>query len=201
MRLYYTKVKSYHCKFSILYHILIVMQQKQDFNRYKSLETERLLIRIPKSIDRDMLFFMRTNKEVNIYIKRNKPQTLEDIDVFINDRLKDRDKRVSLYWVITLKEEPNQCIGAISLWHFSEDRRTAEVGYDLHPDYQGKGIMREALLNVVSFGFNILNLHTIEAYTHRENMPSRKLLEKQGFSLTDKKDDDFPTNLVYEYKR
>lgn len=177
------------------------MLQKQDFNRYRLLETERLLMRVPKKIDRDMLFFMRTNKEVNTYIKRNTPKTLEDIDVFINDRLKDRDTGVSLYWVITLKELPNQCIGAISLWHFSEDRKTAEVGYDLHPNYQGKGIMCEALLTVLNFGFNTLDLSTIEAYTHIENMPSRKLLEKQGFLLTDRKDDGFPTNVVYEYKR
>jgi len=144
------------------------MLQKQDFNRYTSLETDRLLLRIPKSIDRDMLFFMRTNEEVNAYIKRNKPQTLEDIDVFIKDRIKDRETATSLYWVLTLKKSPEQCIGAISLWHFSEDRKTAEVGYDLHPDYQGNGLMQEALKVVLNFGFNTLDLHTIEAYTHTE---------------------------------
>lgn len=113
------------------------------------------------------------------------------------DRLSDRKKGISIYWVLALKEAPTQCIGAISLWQFSEDKKTAEVGYDLHPKYQGKGYMSEALRAVLEFGFKSLDLNTIKAYTHIDNVPSKTLLEHHAFVLTNQKDVDVPTNVVY----
>ena len=67
-------------------------------------------------------------------------------------------------------------IGTISLWKFSEDKKTAEVGYDLNPVFHNKGIMTEALNCVLKYGFTQLQLDKIEAYTHKENQASRKLL-------------------------
>ena len=167
-----------------------------EFSKHPPLETIRLSLREPRIDDRDKIFFMRTDPELNKYIKRTPPKTLQEIDLFINDRLRDRQQGISIYWVLALKESPDQCIGAISLWQFSKDRKTAEVGYDLHPHYQGKGYMSEALRVVLEFGFNTLDLDTIEAYTHIENKPSRKLLEHHAFTLTDKKD-NVSTNVVY----
>ena len=59
--------------------------------------------------------------------------------------------------------------------------KIAEVGYDLNPIFQRKGIMSEALNKVINFGFNELGLDNIEAYTHIQNENSKKLLEKNGF--------------------
>lgn len=169
----------------------------QDFSEFVPIETTRLHLRAPTMGDKEMIFFMRTAPEVNRYIKRTPPSSLQEITLFINDRLRDREQGISIYWVLTLKENPDQCIGAISLWQFSDDRKTAEVGYDLHPDYQGKGYMSEALSALLAFGFNTLELHTIEAYTHLENQPSRTLLERHAFIRTDQKDESVPTNIVY----
>ncbi|WP_299767162.1 GNAT family N-acetyltransferase [uncultured Dokdonia sp.] len=171
-----------------------------NFSEFAPIETSRLHLRAPKIEDRETIFFMRTDPKVNEYIQRVPPKSLQQIDLFINDRLRDREVGLSIYWVLTLKENPDQYIGAISLWHFSEDRKTAEVGYDLHPDYQGKGYMSEALQAIVRFGFDTLELHTIEAYTHENNTSSKQLLEKFEFSLTDKKDIDVPKNCVYALK-
>jgi len=170
----------------------------QYFSKLEPIETTRLHLRAPTMGDKEMIFFMRTAPEVNKYIKRIPPTSLQDITLFINDRLRDRQQGVSIYWVLTLKESLDQCMGAISLWHFSDNRKTAEVGYDLHPDYQGKGYMSEALTTVLDFGFKTLNLHAIEAHTHVANMPSRALLERHAFMLTNKKDASVPTNVVYE---
>lgn len=166
----------------------------------KNIETQRLCLRAPRLEDRETIFYMRSAPEVNTYIQRVPPTSLQQIDLFIKDRLLDRQVGASIYWVITLKEDPDQYIGAISLWQFSKDRKTAEVGYDLHPDYQGKGYMKEALNAVVNIGFDTLDLHAIEAYTHQNNQPSKKLLEKFGFLLTDKKDDGVKENVVYLIK-
>ena len=57
----------------------------------------------------------------------------------------------------------------------------AEIGYLLHPDYQQKGIMDEALKAVIKYGFETMQLHSIEANVNPANAASMKLLEKNGF--------------------
>ncbi len=41
--------------------------------------------------------------------------------------------------------------------------------------------MQEALAKVIEFGFQNLHFHTLEAWTHKDNLPSQKLLEKNNF--------------------
>jgi ribosomal-protein-alanine N-acetyltransferase len=173
------------------------MLKKQDISLNKYLLTERLILRAPNLGDTKTIFFMRTDVTLNQYIKRSPPKTLQEVEAFIEERLKDRKEGKAIYWVIAQKDLPVRCIGAISLWQFSEDRKTAEVGYDLHPDYQGKSIMSEALQAVVGFGKQDLALDRIEAYTHKENKASIRLLQRNQFFLTDKSDSAVPTNRVY----
>lgn len=170
----------------------------RNFSSFKDLKTERLLLRRPRIEDRDTIFFMRTDPSVNTYIQRVAPSSIEEVDTFIKDRIQDREEGKSIYYALALKESPNQYIGAITLWNFSEDRKTAEVGYDLYPDYQGKGYMSEAMTAILDFGFHTLDLAKIEAYTHHDNKASRNLLARHGFTLTQKKDADIPSNLVYQ---
>jgi ribosomal-protein-alanine N-acetyltransferase len=89
------------------------------------------------------------------------------------------------------------------LWNISREENKAEVGYELLPDFQGKGIAQEAMLVVLDYGFNIMLLNKIEAYTHKENSASQKLLEKFGFvrDIQEESKIDFPVEnpntLVY----
>jgi [ribosomal protein S5]-alanine N-acetyltransferase len=48
-------------------------------------------------------------------------------------------------------------------WHIDWKRNSAEIGYELLPEYQGKGIMSEALEKVIGFGFANLGFETITA--------------------------------------
>jgi ribosomal-protein-alanine N-acetyltransferase len=93
-------------------------------------------------------------------------------------------------------------IGSICLWNFSKDKKIAEIGYDLSPQYQGKAIMDESLKGVLRFGFDELNLDSIEAYTNRLNESSKNLLVKNGFKrVWEKKDEDNLDNIIYEIKK
>jgi [ribosomal protein S5]-alanine N-acetyltransferase len=65
---------------------------------------------------------------------------------------------------------------------FTRHRR-AEIGYVLNEDrYKGKGYMREALPVVLSYGFEKMNLHRIEAIVAPGNEPSIKLVKRLGFT-------------------
>lgn len=163
-----------------------------------TLHTKRLLLRTVKTTDLDEVFFLRTNKNVNTFIKRDLKKTKKDILEFINQKKYETSKGYIYYWVICLKGN-FKMLGSICLWNFSKDRKTAEVGYNLHPDFQGLGIMNEALQKVLEFGFEDLKLDKIEAFTHKNNIKSIQLLEKNGFQLNDcRKDEENIDNIIYE---
>jgi ribosomal-protein-alanine N-acetyltransferase len=84
-------------------------------------------------------------------------------------------------WAITLKNEP-KLIGTIVYWNIIKEKDEAEVGYELLPQWHGKGIMQEALSKVIEFGFTTLGIKTIVADPKAGNQRSVKLLEKCGFT-------------------
>src|SRR5690606_2517771 len=87
----------------------------------------------------------------------------------------------SILWGITLNENVQKIIGTICLWNVSIEENKAEIGYVLHPDFQGKGIMQEAVKAVIDYGLNTMQLDKIEASIHPENIKSIRLLEKYDF--------------------
>ena len=60
----------------------------------------------------------------------------------------------------------------------------AEIGFELSPAYQGKGIMKEAIPPVIDFAFNELELKTIEGEVAKENQRSIRIMEKNGFKIS-----------------
>ena len=68
----------------------------------------------------------------------------------------------------------------------------------MHPDYQGKGYMQEAITLVIRFAFDRIGLSVLGAYSHKDNSASTKLLPKNGFELeTGKNDPDNENTLIY----
>lgn len=171
--------------------------QQINFQPFPILKTERLQLRQLKKADAPIIFFLRSNAEVNKYVKRPTPKSMDDVLAFITKINKGIEENEWIYWCITLKNNPT-VIGTISLWHFSKDKTIAEVGYDLHPDYQQKRIMSEALNCVLNYGFNTLNFKEIEAFTHRNNEASKKLLVNNKFTYTkNRKDEDNLDNRIF----
>ncbi|MNT86503.1 Ribosomal-protein-serine acetyltransferase [compost metagenome] len=74
-------------------------------------------------------------------------------------------------------------IGVICFWNFDILNETVEIGYELLPQFQGKGIMKEAIACLLEYGFNTMEARKIVAFPSAENPASVKLLEKSGFKL------------------
>lgn len=164
------------------------------------LETQRLQLKEINESHVEDILKIRGDEVINQFVRRNSPKNNYDALQFILT-IKERTRNhQTFYWGITLKGEPN-LIGTICLWNFSEDRKTAEVGYELLPDYHRKGIMSEALTAILHFGFNELNLQEILAFTNKFNENSKGLLLKHDFILEeDREDEGFPENLVFSKK-
>ncbi len=166
----------------------------------QTLTTERLILRQVSEKDASDIFFLRSNEVVTKFIERAKMKTEKEALTFISDRIKDVSENKIYYWGITIKSNKN-LIGTICLWNISEDKKYAEIGYDLNPSYYNKGYMTEAIKSVIEFGFSKINLLTIEAFTQYQNLSSIKVLEKNNFILqSERREDGFPKNRIYTLK-
>lgn len=160
------------------------------------LHTSRLLLRPLQETDEDFIYSLRSNEQVNQFLDRAPAKNIEDARAFIkkiNDGLAENK---SYYWGIVLKETGTM-IGTICFWNLSPDRRSAELGYELHPDHQGKGYMHEAIEEVIGFAFRS-GLTYLEAHSHKDNLASTALLRKHGFIHDEKrKDPENPSDMMF----
>ena len=162
------------------------------------LHTSNVKLRAPEKSDAANLYSLRTHPSVNKFIERNLPKDISDVEKFIE--LRNADPNPFYFIIETLPT--NEVAGTICIWNINKENKYAEVGYELLPDFQGKGIMTSALREIINLAFTELNIETIEALTHSENLPSRKLLEKFDFKLMlGKTDPDNSNNIIYCLKK
>lgn len=71
--------------------------------------------------------------------------------------------------------------GTIGFHTISSINRTAEIAYDLHPDYWGRGIATAACLACLDWGFSQRGYVRIQATVLDTNRASARVVEKCGF--------------------
>ncbi|MBF4471514.1 MULTISPECIES: GNAT family N-acetyltransferase [Flavobacterium] len=152
-----------------------------NFLPFPVLKTERLVLRRVIENDAEAILALRSNDEVMKYIPRpylkNKEDALELIAMF-DDKI---ENGIGINWGIAFLDKPEKIIGIIGHYRMKPEHYRAEVGYMLFPEYNGKGIISEALRRVVDYGFKDMKLHSIEAILDPENTGSEKVLLKNGF--------------------
>ncbi len=72
-------------------------------------------------------------------------------------------------------------VGTIGFHTISLANRSAEIAYDLHPAYWGRGIATSCCNAVVAWGFEHQRYVRVQATTLEANRASLRVLEKCGF--------------------
>ena len=151
-----------------------------DFNPFPVLETERLRLRRINKNDASAVFALRSNPETMRYVPRPLAQNIDDALAHIALIDEKIDTNTGINWSITLKGS-DEFIGIIGNFRVEFENYRAEIGYMLLPEFQGKGIVSEAIACVVQYGFREMKLHSIEAIIDPQNVASGRVLEKNGF--------------------
>ena len=162
---------------------------------FPTLATERLILRQLEFRDEQEIFFLRSDERVNKYLVAPLAQNVEEAREFINKINTGIANNEWIYWGITLKND-NKLIGTICFWNISTKENKAEIGYVLHPDWQGKGLMQEAIYKVIEYGFEVMKLQSTEAVLHPDNERSIVLLKRTGFEYEGELDNDVVYKLV-----
>jgi len=166
------------------------------FTPFPILTTERLTLRQLVINDEQEIFILRSDSEINKYLDRQISNTIDDARNFINKVNENINKSDSLYWAITLSDK-NILVGTICLFGFSDENDKCEIGYELLTSFQGQGIMKEAAEKVIDYAFNTIKVKKIEAFLHRDNKSSIKLLVKFSFRNSNEPDKTNPDLICY----
>jgi [ribosomal protein S5]-alanine N-acetyltransferase len=150
------------------------------FNPFPIITTNRLVLREVEKSDVKEIFFLRSDSKVLEFLDRPPAASKEEALLFIEKINQLQKNNDGITWAITLKPV-NTLIGTICYWNMKKEHFRAEIGYALHPDWQGRGIMQEAMTEVINFGFATMKLHSIEANVNPHNLSSVKLLERNNF--------------------
>ncbi len=154
-----------------------------NFSPFPKLTTNRLMLRQLKTTDAPALLILRSNDDVNKYLNRPKTTSMDATNAFIAKIENHINKNESIYWAITQKNDV--LIGTICLYNFQPQTQLVEIGYELLPDYWGKGLISETISTVLEYAFTSMLVKTITAFSLKENLKSAAVLLKNNFILDD----------------
>ncbi len=154
------------------------------------LETSRLKL-VPLSHEQLLLFKsnpqeLATALNINYIERQNDPAVATDIEEAIEFWIKSTAEHRDIFqwytnWEIILKES-NLAIGGVGFAGFPDEAGNSIVGYGLDIRFHGKGYATEALATLLAWGFTKPELLVASAETNVGNLPSQRVLIKNGFN-------------------
>jgi [ribosomal protein S5]-alanine N-acetyltransferase len=145
------------------------------------LTTERLVLREFEEDDwRAVLAYQSDPRYLRFYpwTERSEASVREFVGGFLA-RQKDKPRRV-FQVAVTLPAEHGRLIGNCGVRVNDTRQREGHIGYELDPDYWGRGYATEAARAVLAYAFEQLKLHRTLAECTADNVASARVLEKLG---------------------
>lgn len=144
--------------------------------KFACFETEGLILR-PFSYEDGENFFDIVSKPENLPFIF---PALEDKNLALATMVEKFMRSPLGNWALVDKDS-RQMIGALCFEKLDERLRTAELSYFLKKDYWGRGLMTEAVKNLVFLSFYEFGLKELVIITHEENVASQMVARKAGF--------------------
>ena len=135
----------------------------------------------PKEDAIDYFKYMTKKEVANFIASASRPKSLSHSILELEYWSGLFKSKYSFYWGIEDRTH-NKLIGTIGFNSIHQIHRKAEVSYDLSYYYWGKGIMTEAMVEILNFAKKI-GLIRIQATTLTTNTRSQILLERTGYKL------------------
>ena len=149
------------------------------FYRLPTLETADLVIRRPVMKDAKDIFRYASDPEVARYVLWEPHRSLAETRSFVR-YLRSRIRAgYPSSWVVALKGT-GTVIGTIGFIWYSDENRSAELGYSFSREYWNRGFATQALQAVINAVFRSLPVNRLEAQHDVRNPASGRVMEKCG---------------------
>ena len=130
----------------------------------------------------DVLIYQRDPRYLRFYpwTDRTETEARDFVQAFV-DQQADRPRR-KFQLAVTLSDS-SRLIGNCGIRRKPENDWEADIGFELAPEYWGRGYATEAAMAIVDFGFRELELHRISSWCIADNAASARVLERAGLRL------------------
>lgn len=140
-----------------------------------------MYLRILSARDAPDLFNITTQSKK--YLRKWLPwvddiRAVEDSETFIKSALQLQQEQKALTMGIFYEE---RLVGVAGFNALDFKNKIGFIGYWLHQEEQGQGIMTRAVKALISHGFSHYRLHRIDIRTAAENKSSSRIPERLGF--------------------
>jgi RimJ/RimL family protein N-acetyltransferase len=143
-----------------------------------SFQTARLALRPFVRADAAGILAYSQDKDWKRF-QQTSPATKSEAETVVEEFL-ERDRVTQPSYALVLN---GRTVGVTTL-NFESEFQIAQVGYGIHQDSRGRGLVGEALQAVLEEAFLVyMPLDRVVASTHAQNTSSHLLLSKLGFSF------------------
>ena len=149
-----------------------------------TLKTKKVELRAPNYSDFDQWYSLREGNKTFLELWEPKRGSEFFKRNSFNNRVRwaKKSSKAGQAYQFFIFDKFQTLLGSITIENIRKGpSNAATLGYWLGKEHTGKGFMREAILAIIDFSFNKLNISRLEAATLPENRASRGLLEKVGF--------------------
>lgn len=144
------------------------------------LQTERLVLRWLNPGDAAFIFELVNDPSWLKYIGDKRVRTLLDAEDYIRNGPVDMYRRFGFGLYLVESREGAEPLGMCGLIK-RESLEDVDLGFAFLPAFRGKGYAYEAAVATMAYGKKVFGLPRIVAIVSRDNLPSRKLLDRLGF--------------------
>jgi [ribosomal protein S5]-alanine N-acetyltransferase len=144
------------------------------------LETKRLILRLFRAEDIDVMAQLFANPDFMRFSLG--PYTPEQTQNVLQKFSAWNQASLPSPFAVVLREN-NQLLGYCGFLHHGELPNEVEIGYRLDPKYWNRGLATEASRAVRDHAFSDLRLPRVISLIHPENIPSRRVAEKNGMKV------------------
>jgi [ribosomal protein S5]-alanine N-acetyltransferase len=153
-----------------------------DFSYFPDITTERLALRRLTHDDADAIVAIFGSPDVLRFLNQSPTDTHDKALDLINWFEENFQQHRGVQWGIAGRGS-NHVIGTCGFYGWDRENRRVDIGYHIAPSEWGKGYATEAACAMITWCFDHLNVHRIQADCTAGNDASERVMIKCGFTL------------------
>ncbi len=143
------------------------------------LENDRVLLLPLQETDIDELWEISQDKDLSQYANKDL-SIYSELKGYIASAIKQRQEGTCAVWKIVDKQT-GKTAGSTRIAEISTHDERGQIGWTwIGKEFQGTGLNKAMKLEILKFGFEVLNLNRIELKADERNMQSQKAMLKMG---------------------
>ena len=152
--------------------------------KYRTFETDRLLIRPVQFGDADFIFELMTSEKWIKFIGDRKIKTVEDARKYIEVKMMPQLEKLGFGNYAVIRKSDDERLGTVGLYD-REGLEGVDIGFAFLNRFEKMGFAFEASTRLMKAAKEDFGLTHIKGITVEENVPSQNLLRKLGLRFVE----------------